>query len=39
MKNILQTLPLFINLTQISARLDCVENLTRQRHGRDQTEI
>ena len=24
--------------TQISARLDCVENLTRQRHDRDQTE-
>ena len=25
-------------LMQISARLDCVENLTRQRHDRDQTE-
>ena len=25
-------------ITQISARLDCVENLTRQRHDRDQTE-
>ena len=25
-------------MTQISARLDCVENLTRQRHDRDQTE-
>ena len=24
--------------SQISARLDCVENLTRQRHDRDQTE-
>ena len=27
-----------LTLTQISARLDCVENLTRQRHDRDQTE-
>ena len=25
-------------MTQISARLDYVENLTRQRHDRDQTE-
>ena len=25
-------------VTQISARLDCVENLTRQRHDRGQTE-
>ena len=25
-------------MTHISARLDCVENLTRQRHDRDQTE-
>ena len=25
-------------MTQISARLDCVQNLTRQRHDRDQTE-
>ena len=25
-------------MTQISARLDCVENVTRQRHDRDQTE-
>ena len=25
-------------MIQISARLDCVENLTRQRHDRDQTE-
>ena len=25
-------------MTQISARLDCVENLIRQRHDRDQTE-
>ena len=25
-------------MSQISARLDCVENLTRQRHDRDQTE-
>ena len=25
-------------MTQINARLDCVENLTRQRHDRDQTE-
>ena len=25
-------------MTQIFARLDCVENLTRQRHDRDQTE-
>ena len=28
----------FFIMTQISARLDCVENLTRQRHDRDQTE-
>ena len=27
-----------INRNQIYARLDCVENLTRQRHDRDQTE-
>ena len=26
-------------MSQIYARLDCVENLTRQRHDRDQTEI
>ena len=25
-------------MTQISARLDCVENLTRHRHEKDQTE-
>ena len=25
-------------MNQIYARLDCVENLTRQRHDRDQTE-
>ena len=30
--------PLPFYITQISARLDCVENLTRQRHDRDQTE-
>ena len=27
-----------VSIIQISARLDCVENLTRQRHDRDQTE-
>ena len=33
-----QKVGFFFIMTQISARLDCVENLTRQRHDRDQTE-